>query len=64
MANLRFGGQSASMFLCGDDGTAKRTVAGLAEALGFEPVESVPLRKRACWRVVGGFENQIGIGQG
>jgi predicted dinucleotide-binding enzyme len=43
MANPRFGGQSASMFICGDDATAKRTVAGLAEALGFEPVDVGPL---------------------
>ncbi len=43
MANPRFGGQSASMFICGDDATAKRTVAGLAEALGFEPMDVGPL---------------------
>jgi predicted dinucleotide-binding enzyme len=43
MANPRFGGVAASMFLCGDDSAAKRTVAGLAEALGFEPVDVGPL---------------------
>jgi 8-hydroxy-5-deazaflavin:NADPH oxidoreductase len=43
MANPRFGGQSASMFIGGDDGTGKRTVATLAEALGFEPVDVGPL---------------------
>jgi hypothetical protein len=43
MADPRFGGQSASMFLCGDDAAAKKTVAGLAEALGFEPVDAGPL---------------------
>lgn len=43
MANPRFGGQSASMFICGDDATAKKTVAGLAEALGFDPVDAGPL---------------------
>ena len=43
MANPWFGGQSASMFLCGDDSAAKRTVAGLADALGFEPVDVGPL---------------------
>ncbi len=43
MADPRFGGQSASMFLCGDDARTKRTVAELAEALGFEPVDAGPL---------------------
>ena len=43
MANPRFGGQSASMFICGDDAAAKKTVATLAEALGFEPVDAGPL---------------------
>ena len=43
MANPRFGGQSASMFICGDDAAAKKTVAALAEALGFESVDAGPL---------------------
>ncbi len=43
MANPQFGGQSASMFLCGDDAAAKKVVATLAEALGFEPVDAGPL---------------------
>ncbi len=43
MANPQFGGQSATMFLCGDDAGAKKTVATLAEALGFEPVDAGPL---------------------
>ena len=43
MANPRFGAESASMFICGDDAAAKKTVATLAEALGFEPVDAGPL---------------------
>ncbi len=43
MTNPRFGDQRASMFICGDDAAAKRTVASLAEALGFEPVDVGPL---------------------
>lgn len=43
MANPRFGSQSASMFIAGDDAAAKKTVAGLAEALGFDPVDAGPL---------------------
>ncbi len=43
MASPRFGRESASMFICGNDATAKKTVAALAEALGFEPVDAGPL---------------------
>jgi 8-hydroxy-5-deazaflavin:NADPH oxidoreductase len=43
MANPRFGSQSASMLLCGDNAGAKQTVAALAEALGFDPVDAGPL---------------------
>lgn len=39
MGDGRLGGHPVALFLCGDDATAKRTVAGLAEALGFEPVD-------------------------
>ncbi len=35
----RFGSESASMFVCGDDAAAKSKVAGLAAELGFEPVD-------------------------
>ncbi len=43
MANPVLGGQRASLFLCGDDAAAKKTVAALAESLGFEPVDCGPL---------------------
>ncbi len=43
MADPLFSGQRASMFLCGDDVAAKRTVGALAEALGFDPVDAGPL---------------------
>lgn len=33
------GGHPIALFLCGDDADAKATVAGLASALGFEPVD-------------------------
>jgi 8-hydroxy-5-deazaflavin:NADPH oxidoreductase len=45
MTNPRFGEQRASMFLCGDDTAAKQVVAGLATALGFEPVDAGPLKQ-------------------
>lgn len=43
MVNPHFGAQRASMFICGDDTAAKKTVASLAEALGFEVVDAGPL---------------------
>jgi hypothetical protein len=43
MANPRFGGQSASMFICGDDPAAKKIVAALAQDLGFEAEDAGPL---------------------
>ena len=43
MANPKFGAQNASMFICGDDGSAKGTVGKLAEELGFEAVDVGPL---------------------
>ncbi len=43
MADPRFGTQRASMFICGDDASAKATVARLASELGFDPVDCGPL---------------------
>ena len=43
MANPRFGTQAATMFICGDDESAKATVGKLAEELGFEAVDAGPL---------------------
>ena len=40
----QFGSQRASVFYCGDDLEAKAAVAGLIEAIGFEPVDAGPLR--------------------
>ncbi len=40
----QFGDQNASVLFCGDDATAKESVAGLIRDLGFEPVDAGPLR--------------------
>ena len=37
------GGVPVDVFLCGDDADAKKTVAGLSEAIGFNPVDMGPL---------------------
>ena len=44
MADPLFGRERADLFLCGDDADAKRTVAQLAQELGFELVDAGPLR--------------------
>jgi NADPH-dependent F420 reductase len=40
MLNPRYGNESLSMFLCGDDADAKKLVTGLIAELGFEPVDA------------------------
>jgi predicted dinucleotide-binding enzyme len=42
-ADPRFGAETATLFLCGDDAAAKETVAGLARELGMAPVDCGPL---------------------
>ncbi len=44
MANPRVGGRPATMFLCGDDASARDTVKGLAASLGFDAVDVGPLK--------------------
>jgi predicted dinucleotide-binding enzyme len=41
--NPRFGSENASMFICGDDASAKSTVSTLAAELGFDVVDAGPL---------------------
>ena len=41
--NPRFGSESASMFICGDDASAKSMVAKLAAEMGFDVVDTGPL---------------------
>lgn len=44
MPNPTFGGQSATMFICGDDAGARKTVKQLSDELGFETVDAGPLK--------------------
>jgi 8-hydroxy-5-deazaflavin:NADPH oxidoreductase len=44
MANAKVGGRAATMFLCGDDGEARKTVQGLAQSLGFDTIDVGPLK--------------------
>jgi len=43
MANPDYHGERATMFYCGDNANAKSIARGLADDLGFEPVDAGPL---------------------
>jgi predicted dinucleotide-binding enzyme len=43
MDDPRYGDDRVTMLYCGDDAEAKKVAAGLAEGLGFEPVDAGPL---------------------
>lgn len=43
MGDPVYGDQKASMFICGDNAEAKKTVAALAADLGFDVIDSGPL---------------------
>jgi NADPH-dependent F420 reductase len=45
MENPDFAGAKVSMFYCGDDTAAKKTVAALIEELGFEALDAGPLEQ-------------------
>ena len=45
MADPSFGGTPAVLPYCGDDATAKATVRGLAESIGFAPLDAGPLAR-------------------
>jgi predicted dinucleotide-binding enzyme len=44
MANPKFGGQNATMFICGDDADAKKIAKQLSDDLGFETVDAGPIK--------------------
>jgi predicted dinucleotide-binding enzyme len=44
----QFGAQRATLFYCGDNAEAKAVVARLGEEMGFEPVDSGPLKNARC----------------
>lgn len=60
----RFGSHNATVFYCGDELDAKETVAGLAEELGFDPVDAGPLWMARYLEPLGGLMLQLAHAQG
>ncbi len=42
--NPKYGDQKATLLICGDDKESKKTVAVLAEEMGYEPIDVGPLK--------------------
>lgn len=55
---------NVSVFLAGDDTTAKQTVAQLAQEVGFNPLDCGPLRQARLLESLGDFIRLMIIGQG
>ncbi len=53
MVDPDYGGQSATMFYCGDDPAAKTVAASLASDLGFEPVDAGGLNQSHVLETLG-----------
>jgi predicted dinucleotide-binding enzyme len=64
MADPKYGSQDLSMLLCGDDAEAKKVVAGLAQQLGFEPVDVGPLRSARYLEAIAMLWIEMAILQG
>ena len=56
--------QHVSVFVAGDDAAARRTVMGLAEQIGFVPVDCGGLRNARLIEGLGDFIRFVMIGQG
>jgi hypothetical protein len=59
-----FGSRMPTMFYCGDDDGAKKTVAQLIRETGFEPVDAGPLKSARCLEPLAMLMIQLGYGQG
>lgn len=58
-----FGSRMATMFYCGDDDGAKKTVAQLIRETGFEPIDSGPLKSARYLEPLAMLMIQLGYGQ-
>jgi predicted dinucleotide-binding enzyme len=62
--NPKYGTQVASVFYCGDDHSAKTLVKGLIEGIGYEAVDTGPLRNARYLEPFGELVIQLGISLG
>lgn len=60
------GGETLTLFACGDDESARRTVLALGQDLGFDPVDVGPLQNARWLETMGYFNITLGyqLGQG
>jgi predicted dinucleotide-binding enzyme len=63
-ASHRLGGQQISTFYCGDDATAKKSVAGLLAELDLDAVDAGPLTSARCIEPAGMLAVQLAYGMG
>ena len=59
-----FGLRMPTMFYCGDDGGANKTVAQLIRETGFEPIDAGPLKSARYLEPLAMLMIQLGYGQG
>jgi len=59
-----FGSRMPTMFYCGDDNGAKKTVARLIRETGFEPIDAGPLKSSRYLEPLAMLMIQLGYGQG
>jgi 8-hydroxy-5-deazaflavin:NADPH oxidoreductase len=64
MESGNFGDQRLTAFVAGDDETARKQVIELARGIGFDPVDSGPLKNARYLEPLAYFNIQLGYGLG
>lgn len=64
MSSGHVGAEALTLFAAGDDGEAKQTVLGLADAIGFDAVDVGPLENARLLEPLGFLNMQLGYDQG
>ena len=64
MDSGKLGEQRLTAFVAGDDETARKQVVDLARSIGFDPVDSGPLKNARLLEPLAFFNIQLGYGLG